>query len=76
MVGCSVKQKHLCGHENYGQDLVDSSDATRVDLANADCAGSDELFEQYTICTMLASSDENAQRGHSTGNGKVSQHII
>ncbi len=71
-----TKVRYLCGHENNGQDLVDSSHATRVDLAYADCAGSDELFEQYTICTMLASSDENAQRGHGTGDGKVSQHII
>jgi hypothetical protein len=45
-------------------------------LAYAHCAGSDKLFEQYTICTMLAGSDENAQRGHGTGDGKVAQHII
>lgn len=44
----------LGGHEENGEDLVDSSETARVDLANVDGVGLKELLEGHAVVSVLS----------------------
>lgn len=46
----------LGSHEQHGEDLVDARETARVDLADVDRLGCEELLEAHPVVGVLAGS--------------------
>ena len=62
------------GHEEHGEDLVDSSEPTTVDLDELDCFGLQELFEQHAVLAALPGGHPDGSDG--PGDGRMAENII
>ncbi len=68
------RHTELGSHEDDRKVFVHASEATTVNLAEADRAGLKQLFEHDAVCTVLTGRDTNG--AHGRRNSRVAEHVI